>query len=164
MSSACPLTVAQHFVTADATGLNLGAHVPLSDCYSETESWLHFIPRLATRGEYVKSQNWAQLADIFMLGTPIVDTSHILLPNLLAFLKLSSDILLQDEMDKRGLLNVNVWQCGHCWSAMITHQLNAVHHICPKFQQQMTGNTVGICHTPPINESKVPTKQSSPLL
>ena len=46
------------FVTAKATELTLGIHVPLhvGDSYSETYLRHHMIPGLATRGHDVKTQ------------------------------------------------------------------------------------------------------------
>ena len=51
-----PLTMVARFVTADAIELKLHTHVPLGECYLDTELQLHIIPRLATRWQYVKTQ------------------------------------------------------------------------------------------------------------
>ena len=50
------LTRVARFVMANAIELKLHTHVPLGDHYSETQPRHHIIPRLATRGQHVKTQ------------------------------------------------------------------------------------------------------------
>ena len=52
----CPLIMVARFVTAIAIVTKLDTYVALGDLYFKTKSWRHLIPRLATRGRYVKTQ------------------------------------------------------------------------------------------------------------
>ena len=51
-----PLIKTARFLMRGAIEFKLHTHLPLDDHYSETEWRLHFISRLATRGQYVKTQ------------------------------------------------------------------------------------------------------------
>ena len=57
-----------HFVTAIATVAKLDICVALGDLYFETKLLPHKIPGLATRGRYVKTQNFCPVG--LMLISP----------------------------------------------------------------------------------------------
>ena len=64
-----PSIMVARFVTAIATVTKLGTYVSLGDLYFETKWWCDMISGLATRGRYVKTQNYLALFPALQVST-----------------------------------------------------------------------------------------------